>query len=101
MRVAFATCAAMAEGWVDDHDAARLVEAEFQVWDDRSVDWSAYDRVLLRSVWDYSWRLEDFLAWCDTVGPARLRNRSEADFACRGGARRAVRALRHPPLRTD
>jgi hypothetical protein len=44
MKVAFATCSAMEEGWVDDHHAARLLDAEFQVWDDTAVDWSAYDR---------------------------------------------------------
>jgi len=29
---------------------------------------------VLRSVWDYSGRCAEFLAWCDAVGPARLRN---------------------------
>ena len=67
----------MPEGWVDDHDAAGLLRADFQVWDDPAVDWSAYDRVVLRSVWDYSWRLEEFLAWCRVVGPTALRNGPE------------------------
>ena len=73
-RVAFATCSAIPDGWVDDHEAARLLRADFRVWDDPEVDWSEYDRVVLRSVWDYSWRLDEFLAWCDAVGEARLRN---------------------------
>jgi hypothetical protein len=29
------------------------VTAEPAVWDDPSVDWSAYDLVVLRSAWDY------------------------------------------------
>jgi hypothetical protein len=74
MRVAFATCSAMPDGWIDDREAARLLEADFRVWDDAAVDWYVYDRVVLRSVWDYSWRLDEFLAWCHDVGPARLRN---------------------------
>ncbi len=74
MRVAFATCSAMPEGAEDDAPAARLLGAEFPVWDDPSVDWKAYDRVVLRSVWDYSRRLDEFLAWCEAVGPERLRN---------------------------
>jgi hypothetical protein len=74
MKVAFATCSAMPEGWVDDHAAARLLDADFRVWDDPAVDWSAYDRVVLRSVWDYSWRVEEFLDWCRGVGPGKLRN---------------------------
>jgi glutathione synthase/RimK-type ligase-like ATP-grasp enzyme len=74
MKIAFATCSAMPAGSVDDHAAAALLGAEFRVWDDPSVDWSAFDRVLLRSVWDYTRRLTEFLAWCEAVGPQRLRN---------------------------
>ena len=62
MRVAFATCAAMPDGWEDDLPAAELLGAEYRLWDDPSVDWTVYDRVVLRSVWDYSWRLDEFLA---------------------------------------
>jgi hypothetical protein len=74
MRIAFATCSAMPDGWSDDQPAARMLDADFRIWDDDAVDWSSYDRVLLRSVWDYSWRLDEFLSWCRAVGPARLRN---------------------------
>ncbi len=51
-----------------------MLGADVRVWDDAAVDWSAYDRVVLRSVWDYSGRLTEFLAWCHAVGPRRLRN---------------------------
>jgi hypothetical protein len=74
MKVAFATCADLPDGWPDDGEAARLLGAEFVVWDDPEVDWEAYDRVVLRSVWDYSRRADEFLAWCAAVGPGRLRN---------------------------
>ena len=77
MKVAFATCADLSEGWPDDQEAARRLGAEFVVWDDPAVDWEAYDRVVLRSVWDYSRRAEEFLAWCAAVGSARLRNPPE------------------------
>ncbi|MFE7224180.1 RimK family alpha-L-glutamate ligase [Nocardioides sp. NPDC057577] len=36
-------------------------------WDDRSVEWAAYDRVVLRSAWDYPQRLAEFLTWLDEV----------------------------------
>lgn len=36
-------------------------------WDDAGVDWSRYDRVVLRSAWDYPGRLAEFLAWLDRV----------------------------------
>ncbi len=77
MRFAFATCSALPDGSTDDRPVAALLGADFQVWDDESVDWNAYDRVVLRSVWDYSRRSEDFLAWCHEVGPSRLRNPPE------------------------
>ena len=41
-------------------------------WDDESVDWAAYDLAVVRSCWDYAWRLEEFLTWADSV--PRLRN---------------------------
>lgn len=67
----------MPDGWEDDHLVARLLGADFRVWDDAAVDWSAYDRVVLRSVWDYSARSGEFLAWCRAVGPGKLRNPPE------------------------
>ncbi len=77
MRVAFATCPDLPDGWGDDHEAAHFAGAEFVVWDDPGVDWEAYDRVVLRSVWDYSGRIEEFLGWCAAVGPERLRNQPD------------------------
>ena len=41
-------------------------------WDDESVDWAAYDLVVVRSCWDYAWRLTEFLTWAGSV--SRLRN---------------------------
>lgn len=41
-------------------------------WDDADVDWSSYALSVVRSCWDYTWRLPEFLSWADGV-PA-LRN---------------------------
>jgi O-ureido-D-serine cyclo-ligase len=38
-------------------------------WDDAAIDWSAFDLVVLRSTWDYSTRLAEFLRWVDRVTP--------------------------------
>ncbi len=73
-KIAFVTCAAHRDGFEDDRIAAPLVGAEFRAWDDESVDWTAYDRVVVRSVWDYTGRVDEFLAWAESVGPERLRN---------------------------
>jgi hypothetical protein len=36
-----------------------------QVWSDRSVDWSGFDALVLRSTWDYHRRIQEFLAWVE------------------------------------
>ena len=36
-------------------------------WDDKTVNWSKFDRVVLRSAWDYPERLTEFLTWLDHV----------------------------------
>jgi hypothetical protein len=74
MRVVFATCSAVPNGWPDDHPAAELLQADRRPWDDANVDWASYDRVVVRSVYDYASRVDDFLEWCDRVGAQRLRN---------------------------
>jgi glutathione synthase/RimK-type ligase-like ATP-grasp enzyme len=44
-------------------------------WDDASVSWSRFDAVLLRSPWDYTERLAEFLRWCERVSTrTRLLN---------------------------
>jgi glutathione synthase/RimK-type ligase-like ATP-grasp enzyme len=48
---------------------------ETLVWDDVTVSWSRFDAVLLRSTWDYTQRLPEFLAWCTRVSAqTRLLN---------------------------
>jgi hypothetical protein len=74
MRVAFATSSTLVGGQDDDREAAELTGAEFCVWNDPSVAWEHYDRVVIRSTWDYTSQLEAFLSWCRRVVPARLRN---------------------------
>jgi hypothetical protein len=44
-------------------------------WDDPAVDWASFDLAVVRSCWDYAWRLEEFLGWADTV--PELRNPAE------------------------
>ncbi|HEY6927071.1 MAG TPA: hypothetical protein VI653_26575 [Steroidobacteraceae bacterium] len=37
-------------------------------WDDPDVPWASFDLALLRSAWDYTDRLREFLGWADSVG---------------------------------
>jgi glutathione synthase/RimK-type ligase-like ATP-grasp enzyme len=52
------------------------LEAHVVVWDDETVDWSAYDLTVVRTTWDYWDRREEFLAWAGSVprllNPARV-----------------------------
>ena len=52
-------CAAALTAAGIDHDVV--------AWDDPTVQWSAYDVLVLRSTWDYHVRYGEFLAWLDTV----------------------------------
>jgi glutathione synthase/RimK-type ligase-like ATP-grasp enzyme len=66
--IGIATCAAVPD--LDDDGAlllAALADAGARarpvVWDDDTVDWASFDRVLVRSTWDYPLRRAEFLAW--------------------------------------
>jgi hypothetical protein len=67
---------------VDDIDRPFLQDAfadrapaEFVHWDDPAVDWAGYDLVVLRSTWDYSFRLAEFTEWLSKVeATTRLLN---------------------------
>jgi glutathione synthase/RimK-type ligase-like ATP-grasp enzyme len=45
--------------------SAAGVRAEIADWDDDAVDWGRFDAALLRSAWDYTERLSEFLAWVE------------------------------------
>ena len=40
------------------------------MWTDPAVDWSSFDAIVVRSVWDYFDRAEEFAAWIDRVEAA-------------------------------
>ncbi|WP_244876342.1 ATP-grasp domain-containing protein [Winogradskya consettensis] len=69
-----------------DVDTAALVDAlrgdglrvDAPVWHDESVDWGAYDLLVIRSPWDYSERFAEFMAWLDrAAGLTRILNAPE------------------------
>jgi glutathione synthase/RimK-type ligase-like ATP-grasp enzyme len=73
-----------------------LPEAELAYWDDPDADWASYDVAILRSTWNYTQHLNEFLAWATRVSQVtRLVNPVEivewntdkrylADLASRG-----------------
>ena len=71
-RLALATCAQLPELDADDlplREAlhARGVPTDVVVWDDPTVDWSAYTHVVIRSTWDYTDRATQFSDWTRRV----------------------------------
>jgi glutathione synthase/RimK-type ligase-like ATP-grasp enzyme len=68
--------------------AGRGIAHEVVRWDDPEVDWTAFDLVVVRSVWDYVHRREEFLAWAERTAavtafvnpPAHLRWSSDKRY---------------------
>jgi len=52
--------------------AAAGASAEIVDWDDGEVDWARFDLALLRSAWDYTERLPQFLAWVERTAARTL-----------------------------
>jgi O-ureido-D-serine cyclo-ligase len=80
MRIALVTAIA---AFTLDEDLAPLqhalhaagIEAPIVAWDDDTVSWARFDAALLRSPWDYTTRLPEFLAWAErTSACTRLLN---------------------------
>lgn len=78
-RLALATCDELPE--LDEEGRllaaacrAAGIDTRSAVWSDPAVDWDAFDRVLVRSTWDYQDDPVAFRAWADGIGP-KLRNR--------------------------
>jgi len=80
MRIALATTRELPA--MDEDDALLLaaltavpgVEAQVLAWE-ADVEWAAWDLVVLRSTWNYTAHLEDFLAWAARVAAVtRLAN---------------------------
>jgi O-ureido-D-serine cyclo-ligase len=43
------------------------VQSQIVAWDDMTVSWARFDAALLRSTWDYTERLPEFLEWAHRV----------------------------------
>lgn len=71
-RLAVATSCDYPAIQVDDAGLAaalelRGVDLVVCVWNDPAVDWSAFDAVLIRTIWDYFKQHAGFLAWLDRL----------------------------------
>ncbi|MCU1278350.1 MAG: hypothetical protein JWM53_1896 [bacterium] len=76
-RFALVTCHAFPTLYADEQElparfAAAGVDARPVSWSDPAVDWTSFDRVLLRSTWDYFQRIDEFRAWLDRLDRDRV-----------------------------
>lgn len=80
MDVALATCAALPGLHRDDRYImhalqGRRIDAVPVVWEDPYQDWSIPRLCVIRSAWDYAYRLDEFLTWAERVAAVtRLLN---------------------------
>jgi glutathione synthase/RimK-type ligase-like ATP-grasp enzyme len=98
-RVAFVTCQQYPQLTADDRLAAlELERTGVQVapviWTDYSADWSGYDMVVLRSMWDYHLHLEPFLRWLQRLEAAGVRVWNPIPLARWNTDKRYLRDLR-------
>jgi hypothetical protein len=76
-RLALVTCDLFPTLYGDEqelpaHFAAAGVDAEPRSWSDPAADWKSYDRVVLRSTWDYFERIDEFTGWLDRLDRERV-----------------------------
>lgn len=61
-------------GWAKDEGllvealARRGVRAGLVVWDKPAIDWAGFGVCVIRSTWDYHYRVDEFVAWAERVG---------------------------------
>ncbi|MEV0288140.1 hypothetical protein AB0H36_28825 [Kribbella sp. NPDC050820] len=98
-RIALATSAEHPE--LHEHDLPLLdalraagLDPVAEVWTDPSVDWSSYDAVLLRSVWDYHLRYDEFTEWLAVVDKAGVPMLNDTGLVRWSGDKRYLLELR-------
>ena len=72
MHISFVTSSAHADLTHDDRLAVAVLKQQgaivsASVWTDRSIDWSSFDVIVLRSTWDYYERAVEFREWIDAL----------------------------------
>ncbi|TGE15272.1 ATP-grasp domain-containing protein [Hymenobacter elongatus] len=83
MNIALVTCESLAQyaaPTVEDEDTllTRYLRAQGhtvapRVWTNSAVDWASYDKVVVKSPWDYFDRVGDFYAWLDRMDATGIR----------------------------
>ena len=77
MRLALVTCDALSSLFGDEqalpaHFTGAGCDVTVASWSDPQLDWRRFDRVLLRSTWDYVPRIVEFRRWLDHLDRLRI-----------------------------
>ena len=97
MHIALASCDDLLSWEVDDwplHSALLRKGHTLTTpsWTDTSIDWSAFDVVVLRTTWDYASQRDRFVAWAQHVG-SKTRLLNSADWVRWNTDKRYLREL--------
>lgn len=57
----------------------RGVAIDACVWNDAAIDWARYDAVLVRTIWDYFRRYDEYQRWLDRLERAGVRTLNPLD----------------------
>lgn len=72
-RIAIVTSREMEHPDVDEALLLPLIpDASLVAWEDDTVDWASFDAAILRSTWNYTDHLDEFLAWAGRVAAATM-----------------------------
>jgi hypothetical protein len=79
LRIALVTSQLTAKGTDDDtilfHKLAQMGHLpKFVVWSDTKVDWNDFDRIFLRSTWDYQNCWREFQQWFNQLPKSGVIN---------------------------
>lgn len=75
------------QGTNNDEDAELLaflsrkgLDATTAIWNDRSIDWTKYDVIVLKSTWDYHDNIREFYGWLDQLKQQHLKVLNPVDI---------------------
>jgi glutathione synthase/RimK-type ligase-like ATP-grasp enzyme len=78
LQIALATCARLPE--LNPSDQALIpafaqenVFAEPVIWDNPEVDWTHFDAIIIRNIWDYYEKYDSFLVWLEKLKSLNIK----------------------------
>lgn len=71
MKLAWVTCSRIPKPIEDEQNVIEFfpdsIHVTSVIWDDPNVDWTSFDCLIIRSVWDYFERYNAFMKWLDQI----------------------------------